>query len=341
MRILLLLGVATLTLTTYAQTTLSKVRAAQTLRCGVDFEEAEYSTEDAHGNHSLFDLELCKAIAVAALGPGARFTAVPFRDEADALKALKAGEIEVLATASANFYTTATLGLGVAAPIFHDHQAFLVNRAAGIHSAKELAGKKVCFLGGTEYEQQLQAFMGRQGVAYLPFSFQEEGEMEAAFVTGNCAAVTADVSQLAFERLAFHAMASHFDILPDVVAADPLAPAFRRDDPQWGALVSWTVNALLLAEAGGITQANVLDRARAAEPGRSNDVPTQRLLGTLHGYGQSLDLPDTWAVPVIEAVGNFGEMFERTLGAHSVMQLPRGADNLLSNGGVLDPLPIR
>lgn len=324
-----------------AQTTLANVRAAHSLRCGVDFEEAEYSTEDAHGNHSRFDLELCKAIAVAALGPNAQFKAVPFRAEHDALEALRSGEIDVLATASVNFHTTATLGLGLTEPIFHDHQAFLVNRSSGFHSARDLAGRKICFLGSTEYEQQLQAFMARSGIRYLPFSFQEEGEMEAAFITGNCAAVTADLSQLAYERLAFVTTRGAYDILPDIVAPDPLAPAFRLDDPQWANLVSWTVQALLLAEAGGITQANVVSRKAAADPAHSPDIVTARLLGSLHGYGQSLGLPDDWAVPVIQAVGNYGELFERTLGSGSVMKLPRGADNLWTNGGVLDPLPIR
>lgn len=324
-----------------AQATLARVRAAHTLRCGIDFEEAEYSTADAHGNHSRFDLDLCKAIAVAALGPNAQFKAVPFRAEQDALDALRSREIDVLATASVNFQNTATLGLGFATPIFHDHQAFLVNRGSGFHSARDLAGRKICFLGGTEYEQQLQAFMARTGIPYLPFSFQEEGEMEAAFITGNCAAVTADLSQLAYERLAFASTRAMYEMLPDVVAPDPLAPAFRRDDPQWASLVRWTVQALLLAEAVGVTQANVLSRQAAADPAHSLDIATARLLGSLRGYGQSLGLPDDWAVPVIQAVGNYGELFERTLGSGSVMKLPRGADALWTDGGVLDPLPIR
>ena len=323
-----------------AQATLARVRAAHVLRCGVDFEEAEYSTQDAHGNHSRFDLDLCKAFAVAALGSGARFNAVPFRDEQDALKALSVGEIDVLATASANFTTAAAYGLGTTTPIFHDDQAFLVNRSLNLHSAKDLAGKKICFLGGTEIELQLQAFMARLGIAYLPFSFQEEGEMEAAFITGNCAAITADRSQLAYERLAFHTGAT-YDILPDSVAPDPLAPAFRLDDPQWASLVNWTVQALLNAEALGITQANVLDRKAASDPGHSLDIPTQRLLGTLHGNGQYLALPDDFAVPVLLAVGNYGELFDRTLGEKSVMRLARDQDNLATHGGTLVPLPIR
>jgi general L-amino acid transport system substrate-binding protein len=69
-----------------ADTTLNKIKAAHELRCGINFEEAEYSTRDAHGNHSALDLDICKAIAVAVLGRNAKFVAAPYRDEQDALQ---------------------------------------------------------------------------------------------------------------------------------------------------------------------------------------------------------------------------------------------------------------
>ena len=314
--------------------TLTKVKAAKTLSCGVDFEEAEYSTRDAHGNHSAFDLDLCKALAVAVLGPNAKFTAVPFRAEEDALKALRSGEIDVIATASQNFINT-TGGIGLSRPVFYDYQGFLVNSALGIRSAKDLAGRKTCFIGGTEIENQLEGYMKRQGISWLPFSFQEEGEMEAAFITRNCAAVTADVSQLAYERIAFKGIAKYMDILPEVIAEDPLSMAYRTNDPQWAQVVDWTVAALILAEQSGVTQANV------AAMKTSEDVNVQRLLGSQRGYGQYLALDDAWAARTIEAVGNYGELFDRDLGPASVMHLQRGANNLWTKGGLMNAPPIR
>jgi general L-amino acid transport system substrate-binding protein len=81
-------------------TTLDRIKAAGSLSCGINTEEPEYSTQDAHGNHSVFDVDICKAVAVAVLGANAKFTVVSFRDEQDALKALKSGEIALLATGS-------------------------------------------------------------------------------------------------------------------------------------------------------------------------------------------------------------------------------------------------
>lgn len=334
---LLLCGFAGFTNVAWGATgpTLAKVRAEGSLRCGVDFEEAEYTTQDAHGNHSLFDLDLCKAVAVAVLGPGAKFVAVPYRDEEDALKGLRAGEVSLVATGSANYINATAGGLGFTRTVFHDDQALMVNSAMSIHTAKDLAGKKICYLGGTEIEAQIQGYMKREGIKFLPFPFQEEGEMEAALITNNCAAVSADLSQLGFERIAFKGMARKFEILPEVIAKDPLAMVYRTDDPQWGTLLDEVVNVLIQTEESGVAAANV-------EAMRKSDDPViARLLGTQRGYGQYLGLDDGWAVRVIEAVGNYGEMFERDLGAKSLMRLARGRNELWTRGGLMVAEPMR
>jgi len=315
--------------------TLDKIKTAGALACGVNTELPEYSTEDAHGSHSAFDQDICKAVAVAVLGANAKFTIVPFRDERDALKALKAGEIALLATGSANFINSANAGIGFSRPIFYDYQGFLVNKTSGITSAKDLAGKKICFLGGTEVEIQLQGYMQRQNSKWLPFSFQEEGEIEAALVTRNCAAVTADVSQLAYERIAFKNMAKNFEILPEVIAKDPLGVTYRLDDPQWAAIVNWTVEVLIQAEESGVTQSNL------AEMKKSPDPVIQRLLGVQRGYWRLAGLDDDFAARIIDAVGNYGELFERDLGSGSAMRLARGPNNLWTQGGLMYALPIR
>ncbi|MGO9336964.1 MAG: hypothetical protein ACLPY1_05585 [Terracidiphilus sp.] len=338
-RSLVLFSIALLTIGTApasnAETTLDKIRAAGSVTCGIDIEEPEYSTQDAHGNHGAFDLDICKAVAVAALGPNAKFTVKPFRDEQDSLKALKSGQIALLATGSPNYINSTNAGFGFSRPIFYDYQGFLVNTTMGIRSPKDLSGKKICFLGGTEIEIEIQGYMKRERIDWLPFSFQEEGEMEAAFITNNCAAITADVSQLGYERIAFKGMARNFEILPDVIAKDPLAITYRLDDPQWATILNWVVDALIQAEESGVTQANL------AQMKKSDDPVIQRLLGTHRGYGQYLGLDDAWAANVIEAVGNCGEIFERDLGRESKMNLARGPNNLWTHGGLMYAMPIR
>jgi len=317
-----------------AGATLEKVRAAGSLTCGIDAEEPEYTLEDAHGNHGAFDLDLCRAVAAAVLRKNAKLVVKTFRDEVDSLKALQAGEIDLLATASVNL-RTGNGSFALARTIFYDHQGLLVNKTTGIGSLADLKGKKICFLIGTEIERQLTAYMQREGIPFIPGPFSEEGEMEAAFVTHNCAAVSADVSQLAYERIAFRNMAQNFEILPEILAKDPLAPAVRRGDPQWAAIVDWTMQVLIQAEESGVTQANV------TEMKKSGDMVVQRLLGVQKGYGQFLSLDDDWAARAIAAVGNYGEIFERDLGSGSPMKLERGMNRLWTHGGLMYANPIR
>jgi len=325
---------AALPVPAHAASTLEKIRAAGRLVCGLDTEEPEYTLADAHGNHALFDSDVCKAVAVAVLGKDAAVTIKPFRDEAGSLKALKAGDIDLLATGSP-YMRFSNGAFTFARPIFYDTQGFLVNKGLGIHSVQDFAGKKVCFLIGTEIEAQINDYMSRQKVKYIPGPFSEEGEMEAALVTNNCAAITADVSQLGYERIAFKRMAKEFEILPAIVALDPLAPVTRSDDPQWSAIVDWTMQALIEAEENGVTQANVQEQKK------TGTMTAQRLLGSQRGWGSFLGLDDDWATREVEAVGNYGEMFDRDLGAHSPSRLDRMLNRLASQGGLLTAEPVR
>ncbi len=130
-------------------------------------------------------------------------------------------------------------------------------------------------------------------------------------------------------------MANNFAILPDVIAKDPLAPTYRLDDPQWATIVNWTVDALIQAEESGVTHDNL------AEMKKSEDPEIRRLLGLQRGYAPLIGLDDAWAARVIEAVGNYGEMFERDLGSGSVMKLSRASNRLWTQGGLMYALPIR
>lgn len=58
-----------------------KIKAAGSLPCGINIEEPEYSLQDAHGSHAALDHDICQALAVAVLGPNAKFTVTPFQDE--------------------------------------------------------------------------------------------------------------------------------------------------------------------------------------------------------------------------------------------------------------------
>ncbi len=73
----------------------------------------------------------------------------------------------------------------------------------------------------------------------------------------------------------------------------------------------------------------------------SQECSVQRLLGITKGYASKLKLSDDWAFNVIRAVGNYGEIYDRDMGSHSPLKIPRGPNELTIHGGLLYPLPLR
>ena len=66
-----------------------------------------------------------------------------------------------------------------------------------------------------------------------------------------------------------------------------------------------------------------------------------RLLGLEGTFGEALGLSRDWVVRIVQAVGNYGESFERHLGAKSPMNLPREKNELWTRGGLQYAPPAR
>jgi general L-amino acid transport system substrate-binding protein len=319
--------------------TLTRVRAAGALRCGIDIEQAEYSTSDDHGNRAAFDADLCRAVAVAALGKNAQVAAKQYPDDAAAMEGLKSGEVDVLPTLTDDFTHAAGTHLSFTRPVLWDGVGFLLPPSSPVTRAHQLSGKRICFLAETAVEESVRAWFAHEHLDFVPFPFQEEGEMQAAFSTGNCGALAGDRTRLAQTRAAMAQHGKRTRLLLETVSRDPLATAVRDNDPQWIAIVTWVMEALVQAEENGVTQANVRDLG--AHSARDTDPLLRFLLGRSHQIGSGLGLDDDWAARVIEATGNYGEIYERDLGSGSPMKLPRGDNNLYHRGGAIIALPPR
>ena len=64
----------------------------------------------------------------------------------------------------------------------------------------------------------------------------------------------------------------------------------------------------------------------------------KRLLGIDGDLGPSMGLEKDWAANVIAQVGNYGEMWER---AFATSGMPRGANRLAAEGGLLYAFPMQ
>ena len=321
--------------TTLHAQTLPQIRQTKTLRCAINQETPEYSTTDDHGPRQSFDTDICRAVAIAILGPTARIVTTFYPDDVTAAEALRTNKVDLIPTQTLDLTHAADSTLTFTPPILYDGIGFLIPTASGLTHAAQLDGKKICFLAETEPEVALRAWFTQQHLKFVPFPFQEEGEMEAAFVTANCAALAGDLTRLASTRQAFGPLAARYTLLPEQISRDPLAAASRSDDPAFAAIVRWTIEVLLNAEALNLTRQTIA--AAHANP----DPATAILTGQTREIGARLSLSNDWATQVISTVGNYGEIYARDLGDQSPLKLPRAHNRLDTQGGLMYPLPLK
>ena len=270
------------------------------------------------------------------LGDGKKVDFVPLNSQ-QRFAALQAGEVDILARNTTwNLTRDASLGLSFTTINYYDGQGFLVPKKIKVTSAKQLKGATICTQAGTTNEKNVADWSKAQGIPVKTVVFESFEASFKAFFAGRCQAFTTDSSALAGLRNKEATNPDDYLILPELISKEPLAPAVKRGDDEWFAIVKWVPNALIEAEEAGITQGNV-DELKAS----SKDPAQQRLLGSSEDLGKLLGLDKDWSYRAIKAVGNYGEIFERNVGPKSVLKLPRGANNLWNKGGLLYALPVK
>jgi general L-amino acid transport system substrate-binding protein len=210
----------------------------------------------------------------------------------------------------------------------------MVPRGRNIDSALELNGSKICVQAETTTQLNLADYFRANNMKYEEKKFGKLDEVIKAYDSGQCDTFTADASQLYALRLNLAKPGDHV-ILPDIISKEPLAPVVRQRDDDWMMIVKWTLYAMINAEELGVTSQNIDEALKSKKP----DV--MRLVGTEGSYGEDLGLTKDWAVRIIRRVGNYGEIYERNVGAGSKLGIPRGLNQLWSAGGIQYAPPIR
>jgi len=315
--------------------TLDEVKARGVLSCGVSTGLTGFAAPDAKGVYQGFDAALCKAVAAAVLGDGAKVRYVP-TTMTDAFAALASGRVDLLArNVSWTFLHDADLSLDFVAVSYYDGQGFMVKKDLGVSSARELDGARICLQTGTSTEANLTDYFKANSIKYSPVLVADEAEDQSQFLGGTCDAMTTDVSVLAALRATF-LRPDDYVILPEIISKEPLGPVVRHGDNAWGDIVRWTYFALLAAEEKGITQDNIDEVAMATK-----DPEVRRMLGLQGDMGLMLGLDPDWAKRAIAASGNYAEIFESNIGITTPLKLARGLNALWTQGGLQYAPPFR
>ncbi|WP_207478609.1 amino acid ABC transporter substrate-binding protein [Arenibaculum pallidiluteum] len=329
---LLSLGVAS---AAQAGPTVDAIRQKGFIQCGSNTGLAGFGNPDSAGNWKGLDVDYCRAYAAAVLGDASKVRFTPLSAQ-QRFTALQSGEVDVLArNTTATLTRDTSLGLEFAPVNFYDGQGFMVQKSLNVTSAKQLAGATVCVQPGTTTELNLADFFRANNMQFTPVVIESQDEVVSAYFSGRCDVYTTDASGLAGTRASVAPKPEDHVILPELISKEPLAPAVRQGDPQWKDIVTWVHYAMLEAEEKGITQANVDQMMTSADP------TVQRILGVTGEMGKALGLDNKWAYNVIKAVGNYGEVFERNVGAQTPLRLERGLNALWTKGGLQYGQPVR
>ena len=316
--------------------TLEDVQARGEVHCLVTTGLAGFAAPDENGRWVGFDVDFCRAVAAAVLNDPDKVKFVPTTGKTR-FTMLNSGEGDVLfRNTTETMSRDADLKLTFLPVNYYDGQGFLVRKELGVTSALQLDGASVCIQTGTTTELNLADYFRSNNISYEPVTIETNEEGIAVYSANRCDAYTTDASGLAATRAALDDPSAHV-ILPEIISKEPLAGAVRHGDDQWADIAKWVVNAIIIAEELGVTQANVAQMASAA-----GDNPSiNRLLGTEGNMGSMIGLDQQWALRAISAVGNYGESYERHVGRNTPLGLERGLNAQWKDGGILYAAPIR
>jgi len=308
------------------------------VRCGVSQGLPGFSNADAAGNWTGVDVDVCRAVAAAVLGDANKVKFTPLSAK-ERFTALTSNEIDILSRNTTwTLSRDADIGLTFVGVNFYDGQGFMVRKNSGYSSVNDFKnGISACTNLGTTTELNMRDFFNSKGISYEPVAFEKADEVVAAYDSGRCDTYTTDKSGLAAQRTKMKNPDEHV-VLPETISKEPLGPVVREGDSAWEDVVRWSLNVMIEAEEYGVTSKNIDSMMSTENPA------IQRIIGAEGSKtGAGLGLDNKWSYRIIKQVGNYGEIYEKHVGANTPIALPRkgSANASWRNGGALYAPPVR
>ncbi|MGO8739343.1 hypothetical protein [Rhodoblastus sp.] len=274
-----------------AQSRLAAIEARGPLTCAA-FPRPSLARETPSG-WTGFLPDLCRAIAIAALGPdaGDDFKSLELPEDE---KALNGGAFDVLFLTQEEIAENALARIVAPGPaVFFNSYAVMVEKGSAATRLEDLAGASICLHEADPAAEALAEYFGKKGKSFIAMPFQEDVEWRDAYNSRHCRAAAAEMTDLIDLRL--HRGVNRFDsvLLPEKLAVFPIIAATPPGDPRWTAAVARVVRFLHGSGA------------------RDREAPALRL-------------QKNWRENILVKLGDGAAIFARDLGEKSPYKLPRG-----------------
>ena len=325
--------------------TLATVLARGELVCGIDGGTPGFSEPDPTGGAGFvgIDADGCRAVAAAVFGDA---TKVQFRTvtSAERFDVLKAGDIDVLfrnTTWTASRDTSVNLDFGPTT--FYDGQALLGTSAKfSVDSGPaDVDGAILCTSAGTTSEKNILEWANLGGATVTIEPVEDIPEAFERFKAGACDLVTTDSSGLVGNMVKAERDGTiakgDWVVFPAPISKEPLGPAYRQGDSNWGDVVNWSVYAMFVAFEYGLDSTTFVAAVNDTNP------ELQRLCGqTESGEAivNALGIQSEGFCPVITQVGSYDEVFDNNLNPIGIFRAGT-LNDLWTQGGAIYAPPFR
>ena len=313
--------------------TLAAIRSRGAVKCGIT-QGAGFAAPDDSGRWRGFDVDFCRALAVAIFNDPNKVQFVTFTQQ-QRFSGLQSGEVDALVNGTSITSSRALERNFHFGPIyFYDGQGFLMSRASNVARAAQLNGATVCVQQGTTTELNLADCARRNRISFKPVVMEDLRAAVSALAGGRCDVISQDGAGLATTRTMLR-NPNDYVVLPDRISKEPIAPVVRFGDDAWLEVVNWVFRAPVEAEELGIDSKNVASAAQGTDPS------IRRFLGFEPGISDGFGLGAQWPYHVISTIGNYAEIFERNLGPKTPLGMDRGMNRLWTSGGLMYSPPFR
>jgi len=291
------------------------------LRCGVQEHDSlgfiafNNKTNEREG----FEVDLCKAVAAAALGSSYRYELVPTTG-LNRFVTLAGGEIDVLIASTTHTFDrdvhelSAGIGFSFSSPYLYDGMTFngvpeFVTCADKLSAVEDCTGILICSIIGTTWHDKTKELFPSSNLVIV----EDQVESIQNLIEGKCNIIQGgqyDAPEMIVRGYGYDGPYAQGKIS---FTKEPLAMVTRDDDPEFAAFVYKVLQVLLLAETQNVTM-----------------MTASTVSGTTEFFG---------VTNALTAVGNYGEVYTRHLSSIS----PRLEVNTINDGettGLLYSYPL-
>jgi glutamate/aspartate transport system substrate-binding protein len=225
--------------------TLKKIRDTKTVTLGYRTASIPFSYVNKPGEPIGYSIDLCNEVVADIAGEleGVDPKIVYRKVTAETrIPAVRDGEVDLeCGSTTANFARKKEVAFS---PIFFvAGTKLLVARNSGVDSYRDLRGKTVVVTAGTTNKAAVRSISDKQGLGIKIVVGKDHDESLAVLTEGKADAFATD-DVLLYGLVATHDLGDRYHVVGDYLSYDPYGLMYRKDDPDFAAIVDRTFSRL-------------------------------------------------------------------------------------------------